>query len=58
VNGVRGKSEWCQRSTTDILVVNETGNLHDFFKVYVTAQTKAHVLCFADVENLYEITNK
>jgi hypothetical protein len=46
VNGVGGVQ----------LVVNETGNLQDFFRVYVNVQTKANVLCFADVEDLYKIT--
>jgi hypothetical protein len=46
VNGVGGVQ----------LVVNETGYLQDFFRVYATANTKANVLCFADVEDLYEIT--
>ena len=46
VNGVGGVQ----------LVVIETGYLHDYFRVYATANVKANVLCFADVEELYEIT--
>jgi hypothetical protein len=40
------------------LVVNETGYLQDSFRVYATANTKANVLCFADVEDLFEIMYK
>jgi hypothetical protein len=46
VNGVGGMQ----------LVVNETGYLQDFFRVYTTANTKANILGFTEVEDLYEIT--
>ncbi len=46
VNGVGGMQ----------LVVNETGYLQDFFRVYTTANTKANILGFMEVEDLYEIT--
>jgi hypothetical protein len=48
VNGVGGVQ----------LVVSETGYLQDFFRVYATKDTKANVLCFMDVEDLYKITYK
>jgi hypothetical protein len=36
--------------------VNKVGDLPNFFKVYASAETKANVLSFADVEDLYDIT--
>jgi hypothetical protein len=36
--------------------VNKVGDLLSFFKVYASAETKANVLSFADVEDLYDIT--
>jgi hypothetical protein len=35
---------------------NETGYLQDFFRVYTSPDTKANVLSFADVEDMYPIT--
>ncbi len=46
VNGVRGPQ----------LIVNKTGYLPDFFEVYTSAETKANVLSFAEVEDKYRIT--
>jgi hypothetical protein len=36
--------------------VNKVGDLPNFFKVYASAESKANVLSFADVEDLYDIT--
>lgn len=36
--------------------MDDTGYLPDFFEVYSSDQTKANVLCFADVEDKYKIT--
>jgi hypothetical protein len=38
------------------LYTEETGYLEDFFRVYTSTETKANVLSFADVEDLYKIT--
>jgi hypothetical protein len=38
------------------LCTRETGYLPDFFRVYTSSDTKANVLSFADVEDLYKIT--
>jgi hypothetical protein len=38
------------------LHIDETGYLEDFFRVYTSTKTKANVLSFADVEDLYTIT--
>jgi len=38
------------------LIVNEEGVLDGFFPVYASDKTKANVLSFADVEDLYDIT--
>ena len=46
INGVGG----VQLST------DETGYLPDFFRVYSSSHTKANVLSFADVEDMYDIT--
>jgi hypothetical protein len=46
VNGVGGPQ----------LVINKKGYLPDFFEVYTTAETKANVLSFAEVEDKYKIT--
>jgi hypothetical protein len=40
------------------MVVDKGGDLPDFFEVYSSQETKAKVLSFADVEDLYEITYK
>jgi hypothetical protein len=37
-------------------MVDQVGDLPGFFQVYASAQTKANVLSFADVEDLYEIS--
>jgi hypothetical protein len=39
------------------LIVNEQGVLDGFFPVYASDKTIANVLSFADVEDLYDITN-
>ncbi len=36
--------------------VNKVGDLPNFFKVYASAETKANVLSFANVKDLYDIT--
>jgi hypothetical protein len=46
INGVGGEQ----------LKVTDTGYLPDFFCVYSSHQTKAHVLCFANVEDKYQVT--
>jgi hypothetical protein len=46
VNGVGGVQ----------LYTDETGYLEDFFRVYSSGETKAIVLSFADVEDMYMIT--
>ncbi len=46
VNGVGGPQ----------LKVNQVGHLPDFFEVYSSQDTKANVLSFAEVEDLYPIT--
>jgi hypothetical protein len=38
------------------LIVNEKGVLDGFFPVYASEKTKANILSFADVEDLYDIT--
>ncbi len=38
------------------LVAKETGYLEDFLRVYASSDTRANVLCFSDVEDVYEIT--
>jgi len=38
------------------LIVDEEGLLEGFFPVYASEKTKANVLSFADVEDLYDIT--
>jgi hypothetical protein len=38
------------------LIVDEEGVLDGFFPVYASEKTKANVLSFADVEDLYDIT--
>jgi hypothetical protein len=38
------------------LVAKETGYLEDFFRVYASSDTRANVLCFSDVEDVYDIT--
>ena len=38
------------------LRVKETGYLNEFFRVYASEDTKANVLSFADVEDLYDVT--
>jgi hypothetical protein len=38
------------------LRANETGYLQDFFRVYTSPNTKANVLSFVDVEDMYHIT--
>jgi hypothetical protein len=38
------------------MIVDQVGDLPGFFQVYASAQTKANVLSFADVEDLYEIS--
>jgi hypothetical protein len=37
------------------LSTNTTGYLEDFFRVFVSSETKANVLSFAEVEDMYEI---
>jgi len=37
------------------LIVDMVGGLEGFFKVYASEHTKANVLSFADVEDIYEI---
>jgi hypothetical protein len=39
------------------LCMKETGYLSEFFRVYASEDTKANVLSFADVEDLYDVTN-
>jgi hypothetical protein len=46
VNGVGGVQ----------LVTDRTGYLEDFFRVYASTDTRANVLSFADVEDLYDVT--
>jgi hypothetical protein len=46
VNGVGGVQ----------LVTNRTGYLQDFFRVYTSTDTRANVLSFADVEDMYDVT--
>jgi hypothetical protein len=46
VNGVGGKQ----------LIVDKMGMLPGFFRVYTSEETKANVLCFSDVEDMYEIS--
>jgi hypothetical protein len=48
VNGVGGKQ----------MIVDRMGMLPVFFRVYASEETKANVLCFSDVEDLYRITYK
>ena len=48
VNGVGGKQ----------MIVDKMGMLPGFFRVYASEDTKANVLCFSDVEDMYEITYK
>lgn len=38
------------------LVVDDVGELNGFFKVYALEKTKANVLIFAGVEDMYDIT--
>jgi hypothetical protein len=38
------------------LIVNKVGDLDGFFQVYASEHTTANVICFADVEDKYEIT--
>jgi hypothetical protein len=38
------------------MVVDQQGILEGFFPVYASENTKANVLSFADVEDLYDIT--
>jgi hypothetical protein len=38
------------------LVTDRTGYLEDFFRVYASTDTRANVLSFADVEDLYDVT--
>jgi hypothetical protein len=46
INGVGGEQ----------LKVEDTGYLPYFFEVYSSDQTKANILCFADVKDKYKIT--
>jgi hypothetical protein len=46
INGVGGEQ----------LIVQDTGDLQDFFRVYSSEHTKANVLCFADIEDKYKVT--
>jgi hypothetical protein len=46
VNGVGGVQ----------LYTDETGYLQDFFRVYSSMETKANVLSFADVEDMYPVS--
>jgi hypothetical protein len=46
INGVSGNQ----------LTVQQTGYLPEFFQVYSSEDTRANVLCFADVEDVYPIT--
>jgi len=38
------------------MVVEQTGYLDNFFRVYASEETKVNVLCFVDVMELYEIS--
>jgi hypothetical protein len=38
------------------MVVSKKGELKNFFEVYASEDTKANILSFADVEDMYEIT--
>ncbi len=38
------------------LIVNKLGDLEGFFEVYASEHTTANVICFADVEDKYDIT--
>jgi hypothetical protein len=38
------------------MVVSKKGELRIFFEVYASEETKANILSFADVEDMYEIT--
>jgi hypothetical protein len=38
------------------LSMKKTGYLDNFFHVYASDDTRANVLCFADVEDMYDIT--
>jgi hypothetical protein len=40
------------------LYIDETGYLQDFFRVYSSTETKANVLSFADVEDMYTVLHK
>ncbi len=48
VNGVGGKQ----------MIVDKMGMLPGFFRVYASKETKANVLCFSDVEDLYRVMYK
>jgi hypothetical protein len=38
------------------LIVDKVGDLDDFFQVYASEHTTVNIICFADVEDKYEIT--
>jgi hypothetical protein len=38
------------------MTVNQVGDLPGFFQVYASAETKANILSFVDIEDLYEIS--
>jgi hypothetical protein len=40
------------------LIVDQVGDLEGFFKVYVSEYTKANILSFADIEDMYKVTYK
>jgi len=40
------------------LIVNRVGDLEGFFEVYASEYTKANILSFADVEDMYKVTYK
>jgi hypothetical protein len=40
------------------MIVNKMGMLPGFFRVYASEETKANILCFSDVEDMYKISYK
>jgi hypothetical protein len=37
------------------MIVNKVGDLKGFFEVYTSENTRAYVLSFADLEDMYDI---
>jgi hypothetical protein len=38
------------------LIVDQVGDLEGFFEVYASEHTKANILSFSDVEDMYKVT--